>query len=59
MTNPIPASRLWVTPVDEQDLYRRLDNTGSAEEKVVAWNAAMMALNLAHQLHERSLADVA
>jgi hypothetical protein len=59
MTNPISFSKLWVTPADEQDLYRRLDNTGTPQERAIAWNAAMMALNLAHQLHERSLADVA
>ena len=52
MNNPIPNSKLWVTPKDEQDLYRRLDNIGDSHEKQIAWNAAMIALNLAHKLVE-------
>ena len=52
MTNPIPNSRLWVTPKDEQDLYCRLDSISNPQEKQIAWNAAMLALNLAHRLVE-------
>ena len=60
MTNPIPFSSLWVTPKDEQDLYNLIDGiSGDPNERAIAWHAAMLALNLAHMLHEKSLADVA
>ena len=59
MTNPIPTSGLWMTPADMDHLTRLLNESGSAEEQRIAWYGAMLALNLAHQLHERSLADVA
>jgi hypothetical protein len=59
MTNPIPTSGLWMTPADMDHLTRLLNESGSAEEQRMAWYGAMLALNLAHQLHERSLADVA
>jgi hypothetical protein len=58
MTNPIPTSGLWMTPTDMDHLTRLLNESGSAEEQRMAWYGAMLALNLAHQLHERSLADV-
>ena len=59
MTNPIPTSGLWMTPADMDHLTRLLNESGSKEEQRMAWYGAMLALNLAHQLHERSLADVA
>ena len=58
MTNPIPTSGLWMTPTDMDHLTRLLNESGSAEEQRMAWYGAMLALNLAHQLHEQSLADV-
>jgi hypothetical protein len=59
MSNPIPHSGLWTTPADMDHLARLLNESGSAEEQRMAWYGAMLALNLAHQLHELSLADVA
>jgi hypothetical protein len=59
MTNPIPTSGLWTTPADMDHLTRLLNECGSKEEQRMAWYGAMLALNLAHMLHEKSLADVA
>jgi hypothetical protein len=59
MTNPIPTSGLWMTPSDMDHLTRLLNECGSKEEQRLAWYGAMLALNLAHQLHKASLADVA
>jgi hypothetical protein len=58
MTNPIPTSGLWMTPADMDHLTRLLNECGSKEEQRMAWYGAMLALNLAHMLHEASLADV-
>ena len=58
MTNPIPHSNLWMTPADMDHLTRLLNESGSKEEQRMAWYGAMLALNLAHMLHEASLADV-
>ena len=57
--NPIPHSNLWVTPADMDHLTRLLNESGSKEEQRMAWYGAMLALNLAHMLHEKTLADVA
>ena len=56
MSNPIPHSGLWMTPADLDHLTRLLNESGSAEEQRMAWYGAMLALNLAHMLHEKSLA---
>jgi len=56
MSNPIPHSGLWMTPADLDHLIRLLNESGSAEEQRMAWYGAMLALNLAHMLHEASLA---
>ena len=58
MTNPIPTSGLWMTPADMDHLTRLLNESGSKEEQRLSWYGAMLALNLAHMLHEASLADV-
>ena len=58
MNNPIPNSNLWATPADMDHLTRLLNESGSKEEQRMAWYGAMLALNLAHMLHEASLADV-
>jgi hypothetical protein len=58
MTNPIPHSNLWMTPADMDHLTRLLNESGSKEEQRMAWYGAMLALNLAHMLHEKTLADV-
>jgi hypothetical protein len=59
MTNPIPTSGLWMTPADMDHLTQLLNESGTREEQRMAWYGAMLALNLAHMLHEKSLADVA
>jgi len=59
MTNPIPHSNLWMTPADMDHLTRLLNESGTREEQRMAWYGAMLALNLAHMLHEKTLADVA
>ena len=58
MTNPIPHSNLWMTPADMDHLTRLLNESGSKEEQRMAWYGAMLALNLAHMLHEKTLADL-
>jgi hypothetical protein len=57
MTNPIPHSNLWMTPANMDHLTRLLNESGSKEEQRMAWYGAMLALNLAHMLHEKSLAE--
>jgi hypothetical protein len=57
MTNPIPHSGLWMTPADMDHLTRLLNESGTREEQRMAWYGAMLALNLAHMLHEKSLAE--
>ena len=59
MTNPIPHSNLWMTPADMDHLTRLLNESGTKEEQRMAWYGAMLALNLAHMLHEKTLADMA
>jgi hypothetical protein len=56
MNNPIPHSNLWMTPADMDHLTRLLNESGSKEEQRMAWYGAMLALNLAHMLHEHALA---
>ena len=59
MTNPIPHSNLWATPTSMDHLVDLLNNFSNQEEQRLVWHGAMLALNLAHMLHEKSLADVA
>ena len=58
MTNPIPQNKMFVTPANIGELAEMIESIGTPEEQRLAWLGASMALNLAHQLHERSLADV-
>jgi hypothetical protein len=51
VNNPIPKSRLWITPKDEQALYDRIEAL-SGNEKAVAYHIAMMTFNLCNQLVE-------
>ena len=51
ITNPIPKSKLFVTPKDEQDLFNRLEQFTGAE-KALAFQIAMMTFNLCNQLVE-------
>lgn len=59
MLNPIPKYNLFATPADFDHLTVMLNGCGTKEEQRMAWYGAMLALNLAHMLHEKSLADVA
>ena len=54
VNNPIPTSKLFVTPKDEQDLFDRIEQlTGS--EKALAFQIAMMTFNLSHKLVEDNI----
>lgn len=55
MKNPIPNSKLFVTPKDEQDLYDRIEQL-SGTEKALAYQIAMMTFNLCHKLAEKEVA---
>ena len=56
MKNPIPkGTSLFVTPDSFLDLSNMLNNIGTPEEKRMAWQGAMMALNLAYKLVEKEL----
>jgi hypothetical protein len=46
-----------MTPADMDHLTRLLNEAGSKEEQRMAWYGAMLALNLAHMLHEKTLAE--
>ena len=54
VNNPIPTSKLFVTPTDEQDLFRRLEQFTGAE-KALAFQVAMMTFNLCNQLVETEI----
>ena len=47
--NPIPTSRLFVTPESEQALYDRIESLSGAE-KALAYQIAMMTFNLCNRL---------
>jgi hypothetical protein len=49
VNNPIPKSRLFVTPEDENDLYERIEQLTGAE-KALAYQIAMMTFNLCNKL---------
>jgi hypothetical protein len=59
MINPIEKNNLFVTPDSFEELSQALNTIGSPEEQRLAWFGAMMALNLAHDLIEKTFADVA
>jgi len=54
VNNPIPTSKLFVTPKDEQDLYNRLEQF-TGKEKAIAFQVAMMTFNLCNQLVEDNI----
>ena len=54
VNNPIPTSKLFVTPKDEQDLYNRLEQF-TGKEKAIAFQVAMMTFNLCNQLVEERI----
>lgn len=49
--NPIPTSKLFVTPKDEQDLYKRIEML-VGPDKALAYQIAMMTFNLCNRLVE-------
>ena len=51
MKNPIPRCNFFATPVDADALMEYIGSM-TGPERAVAMTAAMMALNLAHQLVE-------
>jgi len=51
VNNPIPTSKLFVCPKDEQDLYDRIELFSGAE-KALAFQIAMMTFNLCNRLVE-------
>jgi hypothetical protein len=54
VNNPIPTSKLFVTPKDEQDLFNRIEQLTGAE-KALAFQIAMMTFNLCNQLVEENI----
>ena len=57
--NPIPKNPLWVTPADFDHLTLLLNECGTKEEQRMAWYGAMLALNLASNLIEKTPIPVA
>lgn len=55
MKNPVPTSKLFVTPKDEQDLFDRIEALPKAD-KALAYQIAMMTFNLANKLVDREIA---
>jgi hypothetical protein len=54
MQNPIPTSRLFVTPSSEQELFDRLEQYTGAES-ALAFQVAMMTFNLCNQMVAETL----
>jgi len=54
VNNPIPTSKLFVTPEDEQDLYNRLEQF-TGQEKAIAFQVAMLTFNLCNKLVEEKI----
>jgi hypothetical protein len=54
VTNPIPKSKLFVTPTSEQDLFDRIEQLTGAE-RALAFQIAMMTFNLCNQLVEEEI----
>jgi hypothetical protein len=54
VNNPIPTSKLFVTPKDEQDLFNRIEQLSGAE-KALAFQIAMMTFNLCNHLVETEI----
>jgi len=49
VTNPIPKSKLFVTPQSEQDLFDRIEQL-VGPDKALAYQIAMMTFNLSNKL---------
>ena len=55
MKNPVPTSKLFVTPSSEQDLFNRIEQL-VGPDKALAYQIAMMTFNLANKLVDREIA---
>jgi hypothetical protein len=51
VNNPIPTSKLFVTPASEQELYDRIEKM-TGPERALAFQIAMMTFNLCNRLVE-------
>lgn len=54
VNNPIPTSKLFATPQDEQDLFNRIEGL-TGPEKALAFQIAMMTFNLCNRLVEEQI----
>jgi len=54
VNNPVPKSKLFVTPKDEQDLFDRIEALPKAD-KAIAYQIAMMTFNLSNKLVEEKI----
>jgi hypothetical protein len=54
VNNPVPKSKLFVTPKDEQDLFNRIEALPK-QDRALAYQIAMMTFNLANQLVEDNI----
>jgi hypothetical protein len=52
--NPIPKSKLFVTPQDEQDLFNRIEQL-VGPDKALAYQIAMMTFNLCNKLVQEEI----
>ena len=58
MTNPIPKNNFFATPESMQALEDQIMKF-SGQERMIAMVAAMMALNLAHELVKQAQTETA
>ena len=54
MKNPIPTSRLFATPATEQALLEQIQRLPGVE-RALAFQIAMLTLNLCHNLVDREM----
>jgi hypothetical protein len=52
--NPIPTSKLFVTPQSEQDLFNRIEQL-VGPDKALAYQIAMMTFNLCNKLVQEEI----
>lgn len=58
MKNPVPQSKMFATPMSEEDLFERL-NQYTGESRALAFLVAMQTMNLCHSLVEDEMAKEA
>jgi hypothetical protein len=54
INNPIPTSKLFVTPENENELFTRLEQYTGAE-RALAFQVAMMTMNLCNKIVEEKI----